>query len=299
MAVVRTAEPPLAGDGLLAAVLDLEQLDEDLFRGWGQRTAPFRVFGGEVAGQALIAAGRTVPGDRGVHSLHSYFLRPGDPSAPILYRVERVRDGGSFTTRRTVAEQHGKAIFILAASFHVREDGFAHQLPRLDAPAPDELPLGVDVMAAAGRPIRRWYEKVSRRFPFEMRFHGELPRVATLRGERVPPTQRIWLRASEPLPDDPLLHVCAITYASDMFLLAAALPPHGEVIDSRGLLSTSLDHAVWFHAPFRADDWLYYDQEGSWAGSGRALCRGLLFDREGTLVASVVQEGLIRRHRAD
>jgi acyl-CoA thioesterase-2 len=196
-----------------------------------------------------------------------------------------------------VAEQHDGPIFQLAASFQVAEDGFSHQVPTVSPPSPESLAPAGEVIAEAGEPNVSWFAALSERFPFEMRFDGELPRVATARGERPPPRQRVWLRALEPLPDDPMLHGCAVTYASDMFLLGAALPPHGVTIGTPGLQSASLDHTVWFHAPFRADDWLYYDQEGTRATGGRALCRGLLYDRAGALVATVMQEGLIRNRR--
>ena len=241
-----------------------------------------------------MAAGRTVSADRAVHSLHAYFLRPGDPGAPILYTVDPIRDGRSFSTRRVVGVQHGEPVFQLSASFHVAEDGVAHQVPRLDSPSPEELPPAEESLRGVDERSRRWFARISEAFPLELRFPEELPRFATVRGERRPPRQRVWVRSAQPLSDDPLVHVCAATYASDLFLLAASLPPHGVVIDDPGVLVASLDHAVWFHAPFRADDWLFYDQEGTWAGNARALCRGSFFDRNGTLVASVVQEGVIR-----
>jgi acyl-CoA thioesterase-2 len=283
----------------LQDILDLEQIEVRVFRGRtraGQTTAT-RTFGGEVAAQALVAAGRTVPEDRRVHSLHAYFLRPGDPGTPILYMVDPIRDGRSFTTRRVVAVQHGEAIFHLSASFHVAEPGLAHQQPRLSAADPDGLPTIEESLRGVDEQSRGWFERIAEAFPVEVRFPEELPRFATARGERPEPRQRVWLRSAQPLSDDPLIHVCAATYASDLFLLASALPPHGVVIDDPGLQVASLDHAVWFHAPFRADDWLFYDQEGPWAGNARALCRGAFFDRHGTLVASVVQEGLVRVRR--
>jgi acyl-CoA thioesterase-2 len=284
----------------LEQILDLERIEVWTYRGhsWPPRSP--RVFGGQVAGQALVAAGRTVPADRRVHSLHAYFLRPGDPDAPLLYTVDPVRDGGSFSTRRVLAVQHGEVVFSLSASFQVAADGIAHQLPVLVAPGPEESADGELMVAAADKGTQAWYAAFRQLFPVEIRFPEELARVATMRGEKVPPRQRIWLRSSQPLSDDPLLHVCAVTFVSDLFLLSSALPPHGVVIGDPAVSVASLDHAVWFHAPFRADDWLFYEQESSWAGNGRALCRGLLFDRFGVLVASVMQEGLVRlRHRGD
>jgi acyl-CoA thioesterase II len=280
--------------GMLREILDLERLDAYLFRGRSRSAAPMRVFGGEVAAQALVAAGRTVPPQRRVHSLHGYFLRPGDSTAPILYHVDAIRDGGTFTTRRTVAVQNGEPVFHLSASFQTPEEGFAHQVPRCDAPPPEDLPPAEVTMADADETSRAWFAFMRANFPVELRFVGELPRIATMRGEARPPAQRFWFRSAERLPDDPLLHGCAVTYASDLMLLGSALPPHRTFIGDADLQFASLDHAVWLHAPFHADEWLFYDQEGTWAGNGRGLCRGSVFDRSGRLVASVAQEGLIR-----
>jgi acyl-CoA thioesterase-2 len=290
-----TVTPPK--DVTLAEILDIEQLDHHLYRGISRPTAFTRVFGGEVAAQALVAAGRTVPRGRPVHSLHGYFLRPGDPAMPIIYRVEATRDGGTFTTRRVICTQLGEPIFQLAASFQSPEHGLSHQMPELVATAPEELPAAEVTMAQADPETQAWFRMVRERFPIELRFAKQLPRVATTRGEAGKPEQQFWLRAAAPLPDDPLFHVCAVTYASDMLLLSSSLPPHRLLIGQPGLQFASLDHAIWFHSDFRADDWLFYDQQGTWAGSGRALCRGLFFDRAGVLVASVMQEGLVRVRR--
>ena len=278
----------------LEQILDLEQIEVWTYRGYSWHSLSSRVFGGQVAGQALVAAGRTVPASRRVHSLHAYFLRPGDPGAPLLYTVDPVRDGRSFSTRRVLAIQHGEVIFSLAASFQVDEEGIAHQIPTLDAPRPEESADAESVMAAADAGTQAWYAVFRQRFPVEVRYPEGLARAATMRGEKGPPRQRIWIRSAQPLPDDPLVHVCAVTYVSDLFLLSSALPPHGLVIGDPSVNVMSIDHAVWFHTPFRADEWLFYDQESTWAGGGRALCRGLLFDQSGTLLASVMQEGLIR-----
>jgi acyl-CoA thioesterase II len=273
----------------LAEILDLEQVELLVFRGRTREGSETRVFGGEVAGQALIAAARTVAADRRVHSLHAYFLRPGDPSRPILYQVDPARDGRSFTTRRVVGIQHGEPIFVLSASFQVTEPGLSHQVPELTAAAPEELP---DPVTGTEDPRARvWLEQLARTFPIELRFPDGLPRVD--RSAR-PPRQTVWMRSADPLPDDPALHACAATYCSDLMLLSTSLLPHGLMLGDPRLQIASLDHAVWFHAPFRADDWLCYEQEGPWAGGGRGLCRGSLFDRGGTLVATVMQEGLIR-----
>ena len=295
-------QPPDWHDARVATglqdILDLEQLEEHVFLGRSRRATATRIFGGEVAGQALVAAGRTVPADRAVHSLHAYFLRPGDAGSPLRYVVDPIRDGRSFTTRRVVAHQHGRPVFQLSASFHAAaDDGFSRQSPRLQAPDPDDLPTAAESLASADDRSRTWLTRVTEAFPLELRFSEELPRVAAMRGERPGPHQRFWLRSAQPLDADPLLHACAATYASDLFLLATALAPRGVVVDDEGVQVASLDHAVWFHAPFRADDWLYYDQESTWSGNSRALCRGSFFDRRGALVATVVQEGLVRVSR--
>jgi acyl-CoA thioesterase II len=284
----------------LEQILDLEQIEVWTYRGFSFHPGSTRAFGGLVAGQALVAAGRTVPKDRQVHSLHAYFLRPGDTGAPLLYTVEPVRDGGSFTTRRVLAVQHGEVIFSLSASFHAAEDGPAYQFPRLDAPGPEEAAgVGAATATAADPAAQAWRDEFLNRFPVEVRFPEGPARLAAMRGEKGPPRQRFWVRSRRPLPDDPLVHMSAVTYVSDLFLISSAMPPHGLAAGGRSVTAASLDHAVWFHAPFRFDDWLFYDQSSSWAGGARALCRGLLFDRAGTLVASVMQEGMIRvRDRA-
>jgi acyl-CoA thioesterase-2 len=278
----------------LEQILDLEKIEVWTYRGYSWHPGSTRVFGGQVAAQALVAAGRTVPPERRVHSLHAYFLRPGDPGAPLLYTVDPVRDGGSFSTRRVLAVQHGEVVFSLSASFQGPEEGIAHQGPALDAPRPEDSADAESVIATADQDTRAWYRVFRQRFPVELRFPEGLARIATARGEKGPPRQRIWVRSGKPLPDDPLVHVCAVTYVSDLFLLASALPPHGMVIGDPAVSVVSIDHAVWFHAPFRSDEWLFYEQESTWAGGGRALCRGLLFNQSGVLVASVMQEGLVR-----
>jgi acyl-CoA thioesterase-2 len=286
-----------AGAGLVG-LLDLARIDDDVFRAPARGRTPARVFGGAVAAQALLAAGRTVPGERAVHSLHAYFLRPGDAARPIDLRVDRVRDGGSFTTRQVTAEQAGAATLVLSASFQGPEDGFEHQVPRLDAPPPDGLPDPRGAMAGAEEVVQDWLDRLADRHPCDFRFDGELPRAAAARGEGAAPLQRFWFRSREQLPDDPLVHTCALAYASDMLLLSTSVAPHGIAIGSPDLVSASLDHAVWFHRPVRADDWLFYDQESSWASGGRSLCSGRMFDRDGRLAVSVVQEGMIRRRAA-
>jgi acyl-CoA thioesterase II len=283
----------------LTELLDLEPLDEHLFRGRTRQPATTRVFGGQVAAQALVAAGRTVPDGRPVHSLHAYFLRPGNSADPIVYRVEEVRDGRSLSTRRVVGSQDGDAVFVLAASFHRPEEGLRHQLPESAPFAEADVPPAERAMEVADDATRSWLTAVRALFPLDIRFLDEPIRVAVGRGERPAPRQRFLVRSSAPLPDDPLVHVCAAAYVSDLFLLSTALAPHGLLMGDPAVAAASLDHAMWFHTSFRADQWLLYDMEGTWAGGGRALCRGSLFDARGELLASVVQEGMVRRRATE
>jgi acyl-CoA thioesterase-2 len=275
----------------LLTILDLEQLELNIFRGLSPDDSVQRVFGGQVAGQALVAAGRTVPADRHVHSLHAYFLRPGDASIPIVYEVDRIRDGRSFTTRRVVAVQHGEAIFHLSASFQVEEPGVEHQAEMPAAPAPESLLTMDERRAAAGIPqSERW----DRPRPIDLRYVDDPPWL--VQGELPARNrQQVWFRANGEMPDDPLLHVCAVTYASDMTLLDSVLLANGLTWDdNRRVMVASLDHAMWFHRPFRADDWLLYDQQSPTASGARGLAIGRLFARDGRHVVSVVQEGLLR-----
>jgi acyl-CoA thioesterase-2 len=247
-----------------------------------------------VAGQALVAAGRTVPADRPVHSLQAYFIRPGDPSVPLVYTVDRVRDGRSFTTRRVTAIQHGKPIFTLSASFHHPEEGLEHAMPMPAARPPEELRSNAERLAEAiGAPLPAHL----RDSPIELRSSGplsiELARDRSLRGED-DHSNLVWVRVGEKLPDDPLLHVCLMTYVSDLTLLETALLEHGLTWYDGRASGASLDHAMWFHRPFRADQWLLYAQDSPVAAGGRVLARGQVFTTEGDLVVSVVQEGLIR-----
>ncbi len=278
----------------LVDLLDLEPIDTGLFRGRQPRTSLQRVFGGQVAGQALAAAGRTVDPDRAVHSLHGYFLRPGDPTVPIMYAVERLREGRSFTARRVTARQHGRDIFFLISSWHVREPGLDHQDPMPSSvPPPDELPtLGEAFARATGRSAEDWADLWA---ALEVRYAGDSSRFGVIRDPDHPAVARVWLRATGALPDDPTLHACVLTYASDLTLLGSSLVPHGTVIGDPRLQTASLDHAMWFHRPFRADEWLLYDQVSPSASGARGLATGRLFAADGRLVASVVQEGLIRR----
>ena len=277
----------------LVDLLDLETLDVDLYRGVSPNEERIRVFGGQVAAQSLIAAGRTVADGRGVerpvHSLHAYFLRPGDPKIPILYQVDRIRDGRSFTTRRVAAMQRGEAIFHLSASFHVPEQGVAHQEPMPQVPDPETLPTMAEAIARNGEQTAVWLRRPQ---PIDVRPVGEPMRTTPVETVPRPPTHRMWLRADGRLPDDPLLHACLVAYASDMTLLDTVMLPHG-LIWSQGT-QASLDHAMWFHRPFRADEWLLYDQYSPTASGARGLATGTIFTRDGRLAVSVVQEGLLR-----
>ena len=273
-------------------LLDLEQIEVNIFRGEspeGERRQ--RVFGGQVAGQALVAAGRTVPADRPVHSLHAYFIRPGDPTVPLVYVVEPVRDGRSFTTRRVTAVQHGKTIFTLSASFHRAEPGFEH------ADVMPEVPDPEDVEPTADR-LRRLYGPSADEYmwpnPIDIRHVGPLTAEASRDPSLITSRNIVWLRADGELPDDPLLHVCLMTYASDMTLLDTVLLAHGTSWGDGLISGASLDHAMWFHRPFRADRWLLYVQDSPVASGALGLARGEVYTRDGELVVSVVQEGLLR-----
>ena len=276
----------------LIEILDLEQLEVNLFRGRSPDESRQRIFGGQVAGQALVAAGRTV--ERGnTHSLHAYFLRPGDPTTPIIYEVDRIRDGRTFTTRRVSAIQHGQAIFHLSASFQPDEPGPEHQMPMPEAPDPETVPNFEERIAKIAtdklpEDVRQW---IRRERPIEVRTVGAgSPFDHTKR----PPAQLAWIRARGRLPDPLLLHQCVVAYASDMTLLDTITLPHGIVWSDGSYAMASLDHAMWFHRAFRADEWLLYAQESPIAHGARGFATGRLFTRDGTLVVSVVQEGLIR-----
>jgi acyl-CoA thioesterase-2 len=269
---------------ILLDTLDLENVDRDIFRGKSPPTRLQRVFGGQVAAQALVAAQRTVP-DRLVHSLHAYFLRPGAPERPIVYEVDRIRDGRSYTTRRVVGIQNGRAIFNLQASFHVSEEGYEHQLHMPEATLdPATLPAwvqgfgpGDDITDDDANP------KPAPSVPFDLR--------------QAPPAgsydRLLWLRTIAPLADDPMLHRCVLAYASDLTLLSVAMVPHGPSVPRPSFIA-SLDHAMWFHRPFRADEWLLYAQSTPSSSGGRGLCEGHIFSRDGRLVVTVVQEGALR-----
>jgi acyl-CoA thioesterase II len=281
----------------LLDLLDLEQIEVNIFRGRSPDDRRQRVFGGQVAGQALVAAGRTVPADRPVNSLHAYFIRPGDPAVPIVYTVDRVRDGRSFTTRRVSAIQHGRVIFTLSASFHHPEPGPEHAEPMPDVPPPEAIERTSERLARIFGEAHPYLLRSEH--PIDLRSIGpssaEAQRDPSLRTTR----NLVWLRVDGELPDDPLLHVCLMTYASDLTLLDSVLLGHGlSWMDGR-TTGASLDHAMWFHRPFRADRWLLYAQTSSVAYGGRGLARGEVFNTEGELVVSVVQEGLIRTSPPD
>ncbi|MGV9303479.1 acyl-CoA thioesterase [Nonomuraea sp. NPDC003727] len=279
----------------LLDLLDLEQIELDIFRGRSPEERIQRVFGGQVAAQALVAAGRTVPKDRNVHSLHAYFIRPGDPSIPIVYNVERVRDGRSFTTRRVVAVQHGKAIFTMSASFHIHEEGVHHQaavMPQVQAP--EMLPTFQSRMLELVGDDSQWKEWLARPRPVDARYVSPLTWEAYKDPSLRSAENNVWFRYDADLPDDPLLHVVLAAYASDFTLVDTVLLAHGLAWGASNVSGASLDHAMWFHRPFRADEWLLYAQESPWSGGARGLARGQMFTSSGDLAVSVVQECMIR-----
>ncbi len=277
----------------LLDLLELERLDLDLYRGRQPETALQRVFGGQVAAQALWAACQTVSDDVSVHSLHSYYLRPGDTAAAIVYDVERIRDGRSFSTRRVVARQHGTSIFYLTASFHIDELGFDHQDAMPQVPAPEECPtLGDMYRKVTGRDDDRSWEREWA--ALDVRYAADSRAGGSLSGGDEPARTQIWLKAAGAVPADPVLNTCVLTYASDLTLLGVALVPHGVIIGSRSIQPASLDHSMWFHRPFRADEWMLYDQHSPSASGGRGFALGRVYSRDGALIASVAQEGLIR-----
>jgi acyl-CoA thioesterase-2 len=276
-------------------LLDLEELEVNLFRGRSPQEGSQRVFGGQVLGQALVAGGRTVPEERTAHSLHAYFVRPGDPAAPILYQVDRTRDGRSFTTRRVIAIQRGQAIFHLEASFHRPEQGPEHQDEMPEVPDPDSLPTWRERMEpVADRAPVAMREWLLRERPIETR---HVTWCDPLDPEKLPPRLCVWIRAAGRLPDTPLVHQSVLAYASDMTLLDSVALPHAIAWTDQRWQIASLDHAMWFHRAFRADEWLLYAQTSPIATGARGLAQGALFTREGRLVGSVAQEGLFRPPR--
>lgn len=279
----------------LLDLLDLEQIEEDIFRGVSRSALVPRVFGGQVAAQALVAAGRTVPADRPAHSLHAYFLRAGDPGAPIVYTVDRIRDGRSFTTRRVVAVQHGQPIFHLSASFQTYEEGLEHQTGMPSAPDPETLPTAAE-MLPRHLPSHVAERLIEARAAVDLRY-VDAPPWATV-GQPREPRSQVWFRTNGKLDDgidQSLLHVCLATYVSDMTLLDSVLLAHGRGGWAVGdVVGASLDHAMWFHRPFRADEWLLYDQESPSASGGRGLGQARIWTQDGQLAVTVIQEGVVR-----
>ena len=275
----------------LLAVLALEQIEEDIYRGYHPRGGLSRTFGGQTAAQALVAATRTVDPGRPIHSLHSYFLRPGDPTLPTVFLVERIRDGRSFSTRRVHGIQHGKAIYSFAASFQRPEPGYEHQSSPPDVPDPESLPTFAETLApyADRLPVSATLAET-----VDLRAIDPHPFVQRDSGPREIARHRVWMRAAGRLPDDPVVHTAMLAYMSDVTLLHPVLVRHGISFALDPVMGASLDHALWFHRPFRADEWLLYDAESPSASGARGLAMGRLFTTDGLLVASVVQEGLVR-----
>jgi len=281
---------PTAVAGLVE-LLDLEKLEDNLYRGVSPAVSPVRVFGGQVAAQALIAAGRTVPRDRRLHSLHAYFLRPGHPRDPIVYQVDRARDGSSFTTRRVVAIQHGRPIFAMSVSFQVDEQGVDHADPMPLVPPPESLPTYAERTA----PIR---DRISAWGPipplFDIRYVDDPPWQSRLTEPEPGAHNRVWFRAHAALPDDDLLHVCVLAYLSDLTLFFSVLATQALVAQFERMQMASLDHAMWFHRPFRTDEWVLYDMTSPSASGARGLGIGHFYAQDGQMLATVVQEGLLR-----
>ena len=277
----------------LVDLLDLEVIEDNLFRGKQPDTMMQRVFGGQVAAHALVAASRTVPERYVVHSLHSYFLRPGDTAVPIVYDVDNLREGRSFATRRVLARQHGRPIFAMTLNFQVPEDGLEHQDAMPDVPAPEDCPTLTEMFAERDPSgvAQQWEREWA---ALDVRYAGNSRPGGEIQVSGQPARARLWIRADGELPADPLQHTAAFTYASDMTLLGASLVPHGKHISAPSMQAASLDHSIWFHRPFRADRWWLYDQHSPSASGGRGLIFASVFTEDGRLVASVSQEGLIR-----
>lgn len=280
----------------LLDLLDLEPIEVNIFRGLSPDEGWQRVYGGQVIGQALVAASRTVEDqNRLAHSLHGYFLRPGDTTIPILYEVDRIRDGRSFTTRRVVATQRGRAIFSMSVSFHVAEDGLEHQFEKPNVKGPEDCPTQSELNAKFSDDIPEAYKQRSHRpQPIEMRF---VEPINQFKPVKMPPHQNTWIKAVDTMPDDPRLHQCLLAYASDMTLIDTAVRPHGISWTDDNFQVASLDHAMWFHRPFKMDDWLLYAQDSPFSGGARGLSRGAFYTQKGELISSVAQEGLIRLHQ--
>ena len=277
----------------LLDILDLEQLEHNLYRGRSHKVGWQRVFGGQVIGQSVVAAQRTVPADRYIHSLHCYFMRAGDPAVPIIYQVDRLRDGGSFATRRVTAIQHGHAIFSLECSFQVEEDGLEHQMPMpLDVPGPETLRNQIELLQETGHVVPDAVRKFwARERPLEIRPVNVEHYISR---DKLPPRQNVWVRMTGAVPDDRHLQPAILAYLSDMTLLDASTFAHGRIGFDPDIQMASLDHAMWFHRPHALDDWLLYTQDSPNSIGSRGFARGFLYGRDGRLIASTAQEGLVR-----
>jgi acyl-CoA thioesterase-2 len=281
----------------LLDLLDLESLEVNIYRGRNRDIGTGRVFGGQVLAQALVAARRTVDGPRDAHSLHGYFILPGDLAAPIVYFVDRLRDGSSFSTRQVTAIQHGRAIFTLSASFQVAERGYEHQAPMPNVAQPEDLVNELELIRGMADRIPESLRKViTQDRPIDFR---PVSPIDPFHPEKREPVRHLWLRAVDRLPDDPLIHQAVLAYASDYGLLGTALLPHGLAPRSPAIQIATLDHAFWAHRPFRADEWLLYAMDSPAAAGARGFTRGSFFTRDGVLVASVTQEGLMRPRRPE
>lgn len=287
-----SSDDPGQAVAALAALFDIERLEDNLFRGQSGTAGRRRIYGGQVLGQALVAGMRTVPGERHIHSLHGYFILPGELGHPIVYDVENLRDGGSFSTRRVKAIQHGRAIFVMVASFHRAEEGLDYHAAMPDVPRPGELKsvpeLFADNLGQSPESMQRFWKRFrSLEFrPVDISRYFDRSR----RGS----TQQIWFRTAGPLPDSFELHAAVLAYISDFALLETALAPHGKILSDPDVRLASLDHALWFHRPFKTDSWLLYSLECPNTSGARGFCRGQIFDENGRLIASTSQEGLMR-----
>lgn len=275
----------------LIDLLNLEKIEENIFRGQNYQAPWNRVFGGQVLAQSLYAAYQTVPDDRFVHSLHGYFILTGDIGKPIIYEVDRIRDGGSFTTRRVVAIQHGQAIFNMSASFQLIQEGFDHQVTMPEVSAPEDSVSEEKMADNFKEKAPEIYRRLTRSRPIEFR---RVDNLNPLEAKNISPFQHVWFKAKGSLPGDKRLHQAVLAYASDYNLLGTALLPHREQIDINKIFLASLDHAMWFHRDFSIDEWLLYAIDSPSASNSRGFTRGKIFNRDGVLVASVAQEGLIR-----
>jgi len=290
--------PTFTAKAPLGEIFALNRLDDSLFQGRSRGGVSTRTFGGEVLGQAIIAAGSTVPEDRELHSAQAYYLLPGDTALPVTYHVARDRDGGSFTTRTVTASQRDRPIFTATTSFQrPPAAAMTHQSRVMDAPDPDLLPDPLQEYADVPDALA-WVRFTLDHQPVDLRFPEPPTRVLLAKGEPAGPRQRAWLRGHKPISSDRLTQAAALAYFSDLLLLSSALGPHGRTLSDNALQFATINHSIWYHAPLDPSDWFLYDMEGYWTGNDRAMCHGLVFDRQGTLCASTMQEGLLRNtHR--